>query len=153
MRGDAGGALVAKEAAAAIAGTIVSVHIPSERRRRRLVACRVRADEEAAAPLRDAIVDKRVTDDAERVAEEVERAAVRAVGLGARIAVDQISFDRHRVLVERSRGNPLEIGKQITPGRVRQLLGRLGERNQILLGSHGHAAPLRDGAIPSAGVG
>ncbi len=99
VRADAFRAVVAEEAAAAIAGAVAAIEIPGERRGGRLIARREGADIEAGAPLRHAVVDEAVADDVERIAKQVERTAMRRVGLDAGIRLDQIALDRYAVLV------------------------------------------------------
>ncbi len=95
----AGRPVVAERPAAGIAGAIAPVNIPGLRRGRRLVPGPVGADIEPGAPMRDAVIGEHVADDVERVAEQIDRPAMGAVRLRARIAIDQIVLNGDIVLI------------------------------------------------------
>ena len=99
VRGDARRPVVAEEAAAPVTGAIAAINVPAHGGRRRLVALRKGTHVQPGAPLGDAVVGEFVAGDGERVAEQVERAAVRGAGLGPRIAVDAVVLDGDLVLV------------------------------------------------------
>ena len=92
-------AVVAEKSATGIAGAVAAINVPGECGRRRLIALRVRADIQPAAPFRHAVIGELVAGNAERVSEQVERAAMCGVGLGPRIAVDEVVLDGDLVLV------------------------------------------------------
>ena len=99
MLGLTGRTIIAEEAAAGIARAVAAIDVPGQRGGRRLVAFRVGADIKPAAPFGHAVIGERVGDDVERVPEQIDPAAMRAVGLGPFIAVDQVILDRHLVFV------------------------------------------------------
>ncbi len=135
-------AVVAEEAAAPVAGAVAAIDVPGERRRRRLIALRVGADVEPAAPLRHGVVGEFVAGDVERVSEQVKRAAMCGVGLGPGVAVDEVVLDRHRVLV----GGVVEedgaaaaariLGEHIALDRARDVVERDAGAGQRVVGAH-----------------